>query len=68
MQRYFFVIEGDGYSHEDERGTRFASFDAACAYAARVIRELKESGAYDDPGLTMVVKNASGQVLLSIPF
>ncbi len=36
-------------------------------YAERIIRELKEAGGYDDPGL-MIVKDDTGKVIHSIPF
>jgi len=42
--------------------------EAAHAFAQRSIRELKEAGDYDDPGLMMVVKNNTGQQLFSIAF
>lgn len=37
-------------------------------YADRVIRELKEGGGYDDPTLTMIVKNEARETVFSIPF
>jgi hypothetical protein len=33
-----------------------------------MIRELKASGGYDDPGLVIEVRNEMRQMVLSIPF
>ena len=54
--------------HDDPDGIDLADHDAAHAYARRVIRELKEDGGYDGPGLTMVVKDHTGKTVHSIPF
>ena len=48
-------------------GTRFESDNAALAYGLRIIKDLKKVGRYDDLGLTMVVKNAKGKTVFSIP-
>jgi hypothetical protein len=52
----------------DQEGTILLNDDEARAYAKRIIRELKEAGGYDDPGLTMIVRNACGETLCSIRF
>jgi hypothetical protein len=67
MPRYFFDIKGDGYSDPDEEGTDVADFDVR-QYAKRVVEELREGGDYDDPSLILVVKDAGGTILFSIPF
>jgi hypothetical protein len=41
---------------------------AARRYAERVIRELKEGGAYDDPELPMVVSDGDGNEIFAVPF
>jgi hypothetical protein len=41
---------------------------AALNYACSMIRELKASGGYDDPGLVIEVRNEMRQMVLSIPF
>jgi hypothetical protein len=68
LRRYFFVIEWPDRKHEDLFGTLFSSDRDARDYAARVIRELKEAGEYDDPGLIMVVENAKREPIFTIPF
>jgi hypothetical protein len=67
-RRYFFVIQWPDNQHDDPTGTTFSSDSAAGNYAMRVIRELKFGGGYDDPGLTMVVKDDSGRIVFSVPF
>jgi hypothetical protein len=32
------------------------------------VRQLRDFGGYDDPGLTMIVENAEHQTLFTIPF
>ena len=66
--RYYFVIRWPDHDDDDAEGTLFLSRSAALAYAQRIIRELKEAGGYEQPGLTMLVRNADGEVLYSIPF
>jgi hypothetical protein len=66
-ERYFFVIRWPDRNDDDGEGTLFLSRSAARAYAERIIRELKEAGGYDDPGL-MIVKDDTGKVIHSIPF
>jgi hypothetical protein len=68
MPRYFFVIEGDDGIDRDDDGTQLPHPEAARRYARRVIRELREAGGYDDPNLAMFVKDASGEILFSVPF
>jgi hypothetical protein len=54
--------------HDDRRGTLLPNDDAALTYAKRIVRELKESGGYDNPDLKMIVKNSDGEVIHLIPF
>jgi hypothetical protein len=49
-------------------GGRIGQRSDANGYAKRIIQELKEAGGYDDPGLTIVVHQASGEKLFSISF
>jgi len=65
---YFFILRWPDREHDDAHGTPLPDDDAARSYARRVIRELKEGGGYDDPGLTMVVKNDDGHTVCLIPF
>ena len=68
MHRYFFAIRRDGEEYPDTTGTLLLSEEAAHAYALRIIRELKEAGGHDNPALTMIVKDAAGKTVFSIPF
>lgn len=67
-RRYFFSLQWADRLHDDLDGTPLPSDADALAYAKRIIRELKEAGGYDDPGIKMIVKNTNGKVLCSIPF
>ncbi len=66
--RYYFHVDGPGENCADQCGALLPSDDAAFEHAARIIRELKESGDYDDPGYIMVVRYLGGEVVFSIPF
>jgi len=66
-ERYFFVIRWPDHDDDDAEGTLFLSRSAALAYAERIIRELKEAGGYDEPGL-MVVQDANSKTVHSISF
>jgi Domain of unknown function (DUF6894) len=68
VPRYFFIIQRGARVHDDPDGTALPNEAAARDYAARVIGELKAAGGYDEPGLTMVVKSATGRTLFTIPF
>jgi hypothetical protein len=69
MSQYFFIIQWAGLAaKDDEDGTTLANDSEAFEYAQRIIRELKKDGGYDDPGLTMTVRNDAGATVLSIPF
>lgn len=69
MSRYFFVIRWlDGRQHDDVDGAMWPNDADARKYAERIIRELKASGGYDDPGLTMVVQNAEGETVFEVSF
>ena len=60
LQRYFFIIRfSDGREHGDYEGTVLANDGAAREYAVRIISELIDGGGYDDPGLSMIVKDAA---------
>lgn len=67
-ERYFFVIRWPDHDDDDEEGTLFLSRSAALGYAQRIVRELKEAGGYDEPGLMMIVTDDTGKVIYSIPF
>ncbi len=65
---YYFDIKGYGEEHDDRGGTLMPNDEAALAYAWRIIRELREAGGYDDTSLSLIVRNAAGKTVYSIPF
>jgi hypothetical protein len=68
LTRYFFIIRfGDGREHGDDEGTLLANDGAARTYAVRVISEIADGG-YDDPDLSMIVKDAAERQVFAIPF
>lgn len=68
MSRYFFIVRWPDRQHGDAEGTSLESDQQALHYAKRIIGELKEAGGYDDQRLSMIVRNAMGDVVFSIPF
>jgi hypothetical protein len=50
-------VQYDGIDRDDD-GTQLPHPEA----------ELREAGGYDDPNLAMFVKDASGEILFSVPF
>ena len=68
MFPYYFDIRGYSDIHDDRGGTLMPNDEAALAYARRIIRELREAGGYDDPALTLMVRNCAGKTVYSIPF
>jgi Domain of unknown function (DUF6894) len=66
--RYYFAVHGGDWQDDDSEGTLLASEIEAAAYARRVIRELKEAGGYDEPNLSMVVKDHTGRIIFSFRF
>ena len=71
MPKYFFIVEGSGHADgrgDDPDGTVFPTDAAALGYAQRIIRELRDAGAYRDPGLMTVVKSETGRTVFAIPF
>jgi hypothetical protein len=68
MRPYFFDVSSYG-EHHDARGGKLMPDDgAALDHAMGIISELRNSGGYDDPALTMVVRNAAGKTIFAIPF
>ncbi len=68
MFPYYFDVRGYGDRNEDRGGTLMPNDGAALTYARRIIRELRQAGGYDDPALTMIVRNSAGKTVYSIPF
>ena len=68
MPRYHFTIKGDTINRGDPDGTQLDDDAAAETRALRVIRELKQGGGYDDPGLTMVIEDEDGRMVSEVLF
>ena len=69
MPRYFLTIQALNETLEDDRiGKALPDITAALAHAEGMIRELQKQGKYDDPKLTMLVKDQLQQTVLFLPF
>ena len=69
MPSYCFVLRKlDGGTVEPPRWTILSNDQSATAYARLIIRELRQAGQHNDPGLTLLVQNAEGETITSIPF
>ncbi len=68
MPRYYFNLEGDSHADNDRSGTLLSNDSAARDYAERIVGELQDAGGYGGASLTMVVKDAGGRTIFSIPF
>ena len=67
MPQYFFAIRWPDYE-DAERGAALVDDAAALDYACRLIRELRAGGGYDDPALSVKVRNETRQIVFSVPF
>ena len=68
LSRFFFTLRCAGEVFEDFEGTFLPDEAAALVHTRRIIRELKETGDYDNATLVIVVRNTTGSTLFSIPF
>jgi len=68
LLRYYFIIRWPDHEDIDPQGTELADDDAALDHASRIIRRLKASGGYDDPGLMVEVRNEKRDAVLFVPF
>jgi hypothetical protein len=70
VPRYYFCLRWPKRRKEqrDERGIVLLDDARARKYAERVIRELKESGGFEDPGLRLIVRNEAGKKIFVLPF
>ena len=60
MPLYFFTIQAlNGSLEHDRIGKVLPDITAALAHAEGMIRELQKQGEYDDPELTMLVKDST---------
>ncbi len=65
---YFFIVQGPSRCYDDETGTSLQDDQAALAMAEKVVRELKSAGDDGYRGHVMIVKDANGRTVFSIPF
>jgi len=69
MPRYSFTIHGRDRVADDPDGTYLPDVAVALSYAEYTIRELrKKSGYKNDLALMMIVRDQTGQTVLSLPF
>ena len=68
MPNYYFVVQWPDRTVNNPGWTILPDDAAATAYARRLIRELKLTGGYDNPDLTLLIQNAERQTIASIPF
>ena len=69
MPRYSFTIHGRDRVADDPDGTYLPDVAAALSYAKYTVRELrKKSGYKNDLALMMIVRDQTGQTVLSLPF
>jgi hypothetical protein len=68
MPRYFFTIRGTAGEKDDPHGTILPNDAAAFSSAERTIAELQKEEGYDDPGMIMIVRNHTHQMVWWIPF
>jgi len=69
MPRYSFTIRGRDRVADDPDGTYLPDVAVALSYAEYTIRELrKKSGYKNDLALMMIVRDQTGQTVLSLPF
>ena len=69
MPQYFFTIRGRARVEDDPTGTDLPDVAAALSRAEYTIRELrKKSGYKNDLALMMIVRDQTGQTVLSLPF
>ena len=64
----FFAVRGTAGEKDDPHGTILPNDAAALSYAERTIAELPKEESYDDPGMIMIVRNHTHQMVWSIPF
>jgi uncharacterized protein DUF6894 len=68
VPRYFFTIRWPHHEDIDRLGTSLPDDAAALNHAICIIRELRQGGEHDDPGLMMIVRNEMLKTVLSLPF
>jgi hypothetical protein len=67
LPQYLFVIRWPDHEESIVRGTALEDDAAALDYACRMIRELRDSGDYNNPKLVLNVRNEKQQTVLLVP-
>jgi hypothetical protein len=68
VPQYFFTIRWPDHEDGDRLGASLPDDAAALDHAIRIVRDLRQGGEHDDPGLMMIVKNQMLNTVLSLPF
>ena len=68
MYRYFFHIRRVDREDSDHRGVVLPNDAAVLDHALCIIKDLRQGGEHNDPGLMMIVRNESLKTILSLPF
>jgi hypothetical protein len=68
VSSYFFSIRWPDHEDSDQVGTSLPDDTAALNHAIRIVRDLRQGGEHDDPGLMMIVRNETLKTVLSLPF
>jgi hypothetical protein len=68
VPRYHFVVKWPDRERDDPEGTVLQDEEEARRFAVRIIRELKENGGYDEPDISMVVRDDQGKEVLTLSF
>jgi hypothetical protein len=68
VSRYYFNIRRLDREDSDLRGVALPNDAAVLDHALCLIKDLRQGGQHNDPGLMMVVRNESLTTVLSLPF
>jgi hypothetical protein len=68
VPRYHFVVKWLDRERDDPEGTVLQDEEEARRFATRIIRELKESGGYDEPDAFIVVRDDLGKEVFTLSF
>jgi hypothetical protein len=68
VYRYFFHIRRVDREDSDHRGVVLPNDAAVLDHALCIIKDLRQGGEHNDPGLMMIVRNESLKTVLSLPF
>jgi hypothetical protein len=68
VSRYYFNIRRVDREDSDLRGVALPNDAAVFDHALCIIKDLRQGGEHNDPGLMMIVRNESLKTVLSLPF